>query len=190
MVLWSHTLRALWAYVLCVCVRNGFVLHQAVANTLVCAFTPCARCVCVIVETWHRQEHTHMAEMKQISWSLWVGGWFLLGQPDRLTLLPCFKRCCSPLLKVTTPFVSSPWTGCSCSLSRKATPSAGSSRGSCSPARWSTTPELTASSPFLRHVSWKVTSRLQTAGRWRWWWQISPSSYKMSKTQSETVEYE
>lgn len=52
MVLWSHTLRALWAYVLCVCVYNGFVLHQAVANTLVCAFTPPARCVsvCVCVE--------------------------------------------------------------------------------------------------------------------------------------------
>lgn len=49
MLLWSHTLAALWADVLCACVQDGFVLHQAFVNTLVCAFTPRARCVCVCV---------------------------------------------------------------------------------------------------------------------------------------------
>lgn len=71
------------------------------------------------------------------------------------------------LLQGTTPFVSSPWMGCWCSLSRKATPSAGSFLGSCSLARWSTTPELTASSLFLLHVSWKVIGKSQKASQWK-----------------------
>lgn len=65
-----------------------------------------------------------------------------------------------PLCQVTTPCVFSPWTGCWCSSSRTATPSAGSSLVSCCPAHWSTTPEQTASSLFPLHASWRATSRL------------------------------
>lgn len=47
MLLRSHTLTALWADVLCVSVQNGFVLHQAFVNTLVCIHTLCQVCVCL-----------------------------------------------------------------------------------------------------------------------------------------------
>lgn len=86
--------------------------------------------------------------------------------PAKLSFQQCFAvwdktdwMISTSLSQVTTPCASSPWTGCWCSSSRTATPSAGSCLVSCCRARWSTTPEQTASSLCPLHASWRATSK-------------------------------